>query len=70
MVTYGAIAIDGEITPQSNVDFDRSIRQKNPEWGLRDLRDLKEEARKCGVELLYMYDLPANNKALVWEKKQ
>ncbi|XP_050296844.1 UPF0585 protein CG18661 [Anthonomus grandis grandis] len=66
--TYGALMIDGVITPQSNVDFDRSIRQRDPNCGLRDLRDLEKVAKENGIVLKQLYDLPANNKCCVWEK--
>lgn len=69
LVTYGPYAHNGVITPESNVNFDRSLRRQNPEWGLRDIADLKKLAEDFGVKLLKIYDLPANNKCLVWKKE-
>lgn len=66
--TYGALAIDGVIEPQSNIDFDRNIRQRDPSCGLRDIKDLKALAAKNGISLKRIYDLPANNKCCVWQK--
>lgn len=69
LITYGPYAQNGVITPESNVNFDKSLRRQNPEWGLKDIEDLKKIAESCGVTLLKIYDLPANNKCLVWKKE-
>ncbi|CAG9764391.1 unnamed protein product [Ceutorhynchus assimilis] len=66
--TYGALMIDGVIEPQSNIDFDRNIRARDPSCGLRDIRDLQKLAAENGITLKHMYDLPANNKCCVWVK--
>ncbi|VDK65855.1 unnamed protein product [Anisakis simplex] len=42
LITYGAYSVDGQITPESNVVFDRKIRSINPEWGLRDVSEMEE----------------------------
>ncbi|XP_054154335.1 methyltransferase-like 26 [Oppia nitens] len=68
LLTYGPYACDGVITPDSNVSFDDSLRQSNPEWGLRDIRDLKELATTNGLSFVSMHEMPANNKILVFKK--
>lgn len=67
---YGPFAVDGKITPESNVSFDRSLRSQNEEWGLRDLtRELEPLASGLGLTLVRSHDLPANNKFLAWMKQ-
>lgn len=68
MVTYGPYAIHGEITPDSNVAFDASLKSQNSTWGLRDVDDLEKEAKKNGMVFDAMFNMPANNKILVWQK--
>ncbi|XP_043467139.1 methyltransferase-like 26 [Leptopilina heterotoma] len=65
---YGPFAVDGNLSPESNINFDKSLRAQNSELGIRDTRDLQELADKNGLQLLEMKDMPANNKTLIWKK--
>lgn len=69
IITYGAYAYKGVIEPQSNIEFDKSIRSQQPKWGLRDIIDLENIAKKYGIILKHKYDMPSNNKCLVWQKQ-
>lgn len=69
LFTYGPYMIDGVITPDSNVRFDQSLRSQDPEWGLRDVRDLEKLANQNGIHSIEILDMPANNKTIIWEKK-
>lgn len=68
LITYGPYAFDGQITPYSNVSFDRSLKSQDPNWGLRDVRDLKKLAGENDIKLIEIVDMPANNKTIIWKK--
>ncbi|XP_072749771.1 methyltransferase-like 26 [Anoplolepis gracilipes] len=68
LITYGPYAFNGQITPESNVNFDKSLRWQDSSWGLRDVRDLKKLAEDHNIKLIEIVDMPANNKTLIWRK--
>ncbi|XP_014220014.1 methyltransferase-like 26 [Copidosoma floridanum] len=68
LFTYGPYAFNGKLTPESNVRFDENLRTQNPEWGVRDIEDLKKLARENGIQLFESINMPANNKTLIWQK--
>lgn len=67
LITYGPYAQNGSIV-ESNANFDASLRNTNPEWGVRDLRDLQQLALTYSITLDKIFDMPANNKTCVWRK--
>lgn len=68
LITYGPYANNGVLEPKSNKDFDRSIRARDPECGVRDIQDLVRVAEPHGMKIVKIHDMPANNKCLVWKK--
>jgi len=65
---YGPFARDGVLEPESNRNFDESLKSRNSEWGIRDLNDLEKEAAKNGLKLHEIVEMPSNNKIIVWKK--
>ncbi|KAK6759797.1 hypothetical protein RB195_021394 [Necator americanus] len=68
LITYGPYAVDGVISPQSNIDFDAGLRSQNPEWGLRDIRHLCSLASNCGLRMVARHNMPANNQMLIFSR--
>ena len=64
---YGPFFVDGQPTTESNQAFDLSLKRRNPQWGIRDIADVKAEAEKNGFVLTEQLDMPANNFIVVFE---
>jgi hypothetical protein len=63
---YGPFKRDGKHTAVSNAVFDTSLRERDPEWGVRDIEALRELAANAGLELTETVEMPANNFTLVF----
>lgn len=58
---YGPYKRGGEHTAPSNEEFDRSLRRRNPDWGVRDLDDVLAAAAGHSLALENVVAMPANN---------
>lgn len=65
---YGAYKRDGAFTTPSNEAFDRSLRQRDPAWGVRDLEAVTDLAARCGLDREAVVDTPINNFSLVFRR--
>jgi SAM-dependent methyltransferase len=63
---YGPYRRSGRHTAPSNEAFDESLRQRNPQWGLRDLETVEETANQHGLALSEVVEMPANNLTVVF----
>lgn len=68
LVTYGPYALHGVISPESNINFDQSLKDRDERWGLRDIDELEKIAKTNGLILSKVEDMPSNNKALIWKR--
>ena len=62
---YGPFKRGGKHTADSNVAFDASLRQGNPEWGVRDIDDVEKLADQAKLSLIDIAEMPANNLTIV-----
>jgi SAM-dependent methyltransferase len=67
---YGPFKRGGKHTALSNSVFDTSLRDNNPEWGVRNIEDVKTLAGSVGLALIETIEMPANNLILVFEKSK
>ena len=65
LIIYGPFMRNGAHTSASNAAFDQSLRQRNTQWGLRDLNTVTSLAASSGFKLDAVVPMPANNLTLV-----
>lgn len=69
LVLYGPFRRGGGHTADSNAAFDRSLRARDPSWGVRDMEDVSELAAGHGLELDEIVSMPANNFIVVYRRR-
>ena len=68
LILYGPYFEDGVEPAPSNLDFDRSLKLRNPEWGIRKLADFDALAERSGFIRTARRAMPANNLTLVYRR--
>lgn len=68
LVVYGPFKYDGKFTTPSNEAFDKSLKEKRAESGVRDFEAVNALAEKVGLKLEGDHQMPANNQLLVWKR--
>ena len=66
---YGPFKQGGKHTALSNAVFDTSLRERDAEWGVRDLGEVRTLADSVGLSLIETVPMPANNQILVFERR-
>ena len=66
---YGPFNIGDRFTSASNEEFDRALRQRDPDMGLRDVEALDSLARGHQMALQERIRMPANNLLLVFRQR-
>jgi SAM-dependent methyltransferase len=66
---YGPYRRAGVPTAPSNEAFDASLKERNPEWGLRWLEDVVALATRTGFIFDRLVEMPANNVSLVFRRE-
>ena len=67
---YGAFFRRDRATAPSNVEFDRSLRERDPSWGVRQLEDVVQLAQSHGLSFDCVTDMPNNNYSLVLRRDE
>ncbi len=65
---YGPFKQAGRHNAPSNAAFDRDLRARNPDWGVRDIDDVTALAAKCGFAHAASVAMPANNLSVIFRK--
>jgi cyclopropane fatty-acyl-phospholipid synthase-like methyltransferase len=68
LAVYGPFNYDGAYTSDSNAQFDRWLKSRDPDSGIRDFENVCGLARSHRFELDRDIGMPANNRTLVWRR--
>ncbi len=68
LLTYGPYKKDGEFTSEGDVRFEGWLKEKDPRFGVRDVADVSEVAKKAGWIFVDEKEMPVNNKILVFKR--
>jgi SAM-dependent methyltransferase len=68
VVTYGPYRFADQPFAPSNEAFDRSLRSRDPSWGVRDAADIRRVAIQHGLAFERAIAMPANNHILVFRR--
>lgn len=68
VIIYGPFNYNGTFTSESNAQFDKMLKEKNPESGIRSFEDVNNNMIKNGFALYKDYEMPANNRTLVYTR--
>ena len=68
LLIYGPFRVEGEHVSESNQNFDDSLRERNPSWGVRDQEAVIAEAQRAGLSLQDIHLMPSNNRIILFER--
>ena len=66
---YGPFRVGGDFNTESNEAFDRSLRERSAEMGIRDIETLDEYGSRGGLHRQRLYAMPSNNYVAVWTRR-
>ena len=68
LILYGPFKVGNKHTSQSNYNFDNSLKMQNEFWGIRNLEEVTDEAKKNGFFQEDIIMMPANNFSIIFRK--
>ena len=68
LILYGPYRRAEVATAPSNEAFDRSLKARDPAWGLRDVEAVVAEAQGRGLGFERLFEMPANNIVLLFRR--
>jgi SAM-dependent methyltransferase len=66
---YGPFRVGSIFNAASNEAFDRSLRERSAEMGIRDIETLDEFGIAGGLHRQRLYAMPSNNYVAVWTRR-
>ena len=67
-IFYGPFREGGAHTADSNAKFDQWLKDRDPDWGVRDLEDLSTLATRAGLSAPEIRVMPSNNRLVIFRR--
>ena len=67
LMCYGPYKVGGTAV-ESNLRFDESLKSRNSSWGVRNIEDVIDAAKKEGLSYVDRIEMPANNMSVLFRK--
>ena len=68
LIMYGPWLRDDAPTAPTNLEFDNSLKSRDPRWGLRKVEDFTSAAEQRSLRLEALQPMPANNLMLLFRR--
>lgn len=68
VIIYGPFNYNSQFTSESNAEFDKWLKEGDPSRGIRSFEDVDNNMKKNGFTLYKDYEMPANNRILVYTR--
>mgnify|MGYP006188867049 CR=1 FL=1 len=68
VLIYGPFNYNNQFTSPSNAEFDQSLKSRHPQMGIRDFEDVVKNMELNSFVLSKDFEMPANNRLLVFRK--
>ncbi|KWV90507.1 DUF938 domain-containing protein [Erythrobacter sp. YT30] len=69
LILYGPYFENNVQAAPSNLQFDVSLKSRNPDWGIRRIEDMDKVAEQNGFIRTARFEMPANNLSLVYRRQ-
>lgn len=68
VIIYGPFNYNSQFTSESNSEFDKWLKKNDAAKGIRSFEDVDNNMKKNGFTLYKDYEMPANNRILVYTR--
>lgn len=69
LLIYGPFKRNSDHTSEGNAAFDAQLRERDAQWGIRDVEAVTAVADQCGWRALSDVSMPANNFCLLYRRQ-
>lgn len=68
VIIYGPFNYNGNYSSESNAEFDKWLKNRDPQSAIRDFEAIRDKMQKENFKFVNDFEMPANNRVLVFQK--